>query len=150
MSLPPQPINRLQTVLEALKEQLPDDITVLIGGIDALAAASAENRIVMEPLTRQLAGASMAGAIATRIETVRFHIWGETIADVEELEELLINAVMRATTRAVSGTGAWDFAAAGQHGVVAVQEIAFQIPVMRRTAGKTPLEFAPLAVELQV
>lgn len=144
MSVEPEPIDRLGTVLQAVADQLPNGVNALIGGINEVARASSENRVVFEPATRQLNPPNINGSLATRVETVRLHIWGATLPEVEELEERLLNTLVRACTWSFStGAGAWDLSASGQSGVVAVQEINIHIPIMRRFV-EAPLTFEPL------
>jgi hypothetical protein len=143
MSTPP--IRRLAAILEDIRAQLPPDVVYRVGGTDEAARNDPANRIVMEPSTRTYEAPHGAPrALYTRVETVRMHIWGATIDDVEELEELLINAIIKSVSWAVRpGTGAWNLKALSTRGFKVIQEISFLIPIVRRES-KAPLTDGPL------
>ncbi len=130
------PIRRLAAVLEDIKGQLPPTVIYRVGGADELARTDPANRIVMEPATRVYeAGHGGRRALFTRVETVRMHIWGKTMDDVEELEELLINAIIKSVTWSIRpGTGTWSLKALSARGFLVVQEMSFLIPIVRREA----------------
>jgi hypothetical protein len=132
MSTPP--IKRLAAILDDIKAQLPADVIYRVGGLDETARNDASNRIVMEPSTRSYEGGhGAARSLYTRVEQVRMHIWGATIDDVEELEELLINAIIKSVSWAVRpGTGAWQLKALSTRGFKVIQEMSFLIPIVRR------------------
>lgn len=154
MSIPTAPIKRLGTILEEISAELirqgGADITVRVGGIDAIAKNDPPKRVVLEPSTRTYeASKGTGGALFTRVETVRLHIWALRIEDVEELEELLANAIVKVVAWALRpGPGRWIIPDASQRGWVAVQEISFSIPIMRREL-RAPLNLGDLEPELQ-
>jgi hypothetical protein len=138
MSVPAEPIHRLGDVLRAIGEQLKamssgDDIVYRIGGEDEVARNDPANRIVMEPGERTYEAPHGTKVLMTRVETVRMHIWGSTMAVVEELEERLINAIIRVCHWSVRpGTGSWRLKTASTRGLVVIQEMQFLIPIQRR------------------
>jgi hypothetical protein len=144
MSTPP-PIRRLAAIFDEIKAELPDDVVFRVGGPDEAARNDPSNRIVMEPSSRAYEGGHGIGrALLTRVEIVRMHIWGKTMDDVEELEELLINAIVKAVSWAIRpGTGAWRLKALSERGFLVTQEMAFLIPILRREL-KAPLTEGPL------
>lgn len=141
------PIRRLGAILEEIGLQLAavPGLVYRVGGIDEQARADPANRIVMEPSTRSFEAAHGAPrALLTRVETVRCHIWGETMDHVEELEEQLINAIIGSVAWSIRpGTGAWRLKALSGRGFLVTQEISFLIPIMRREV-KAPLTDGPL------
>lgn len=127
-------ISRLGTILAAIGKRLPKDVIYRVGGRDEVAKMDAARRIVMEPWQRAYEGAHRAGGqLFTRLETVRMHIWGSDHDEVEELEELLVNAIIATVTWAVRpGTGSWRNKGESGRGVLAVQEMGFLVPIIRR------------------
>jgi hypothetical protein len=128
------PIRRLAAVLADIGTRLPPTVVYRVGGQDEIARADPSNRIVMEPAQRGYEAPHGAQrALFTRVETVRMHIWGKSMDDVEELEELLINAIVQAVTWSIRpGTGTWNLKALSARGFLVTQEMNFLIPIVRR------------------
>jgi hypothetical protein len=146
VTLPTPPINRLGLVLATIGEELPEGISYKVGGADEIAKLGSPNRIVMEPRGRSYEGSrGGAGTLFTRVETVRAHIWGKSMAGVEELEELLINAIVKTVSWAVRpGDGEWLLEAVTTRGFVVLQDIQFLIPILRRQKTAPLTEFENL------
>jgi hypothetical protein len=151
VTLPTPPINRLGLVLKTIGDELPDGIAYAVGGPDEIAKLGGPNRIVMEPTGRGYEGArGAAGALFMRVETVRAHIWGRSMAAVEELEEVLINAIVKSVSWAIRpGNGQWVPEAITNRGLALVQEIQFLIPIMRRQKTAPLTEFDNLEPVIQ-
>ena len=147
------PVRRLAAILDDIGAQLPVGTVYRIGGPDEVARADPSNRIVMEPSTRSYEAPHGAPrALFTRVESVRMHIWGKSMDDVEELEELLINAIIKSVTWAVRpGTGAWRLKALSERGYLVTQEMSFLIPIVRREQ-HAPMTDGPLVpvIEQQI
>jgi hypothetical protein len=124
----------LGAILDAIEAQLPADVVYRVGGIDEIARTDPARRVLMEPASRSYEASHGASrALFTRVETVRMHIWCKTIDEVEELEELLVNAIIKSVAWAVRpGTGSWRLRAVSERGFVAIQEMSFLIPILRR------------------
>ena len=135
----------LSAIFDAIKAQLPPTVVYRVGGRDELAKTDPSNRIVMEPSTRTYEGSHGAPrSLLTKVENVRMHIWGDSIAAVEELEEQLINAIIAAVSWTVRpGTGAWTLKALSGRGFLVTQEMSFLIPINRR-ALTAPFTDGPL------
>lgn len=153
-ALAPPPIDRLEAVLKAIAGMLPDGIKVRIGSINERAKLDSATRVLFEPFGRRIAAGSGGAeggtrALFTRIERVRVHIWGATISEAEELEEVLFNLLVQAATWSIEiGEGLWDLPASGQRGVVLTQEFSILIPVIRRQQ-TAPLTFEPLDTAIE-
>jgi hypothetical protein len=146
-----QPIRRLAAVLEAIHAELPGEIVYRVGGEEELAKNDPARRVVMEPRTRRWEAGHGAGqgpsgvvvrALWTRVELVRMHIWGGSMEQVEEIEEVLANAIVKVCAWAVRPAGGeWVGSGHNQRGLVATQDLEFLIPIVRRET-KAPLTFA--------
>lgn len=132
MATPTPPIKRLGEVLEQIGKVLePSGVIYRIG---TTARNDPAKRIVMEPSTRTWEpNHGVPRALFTRVESVIAHIWGDSMDEVEELEELLANAIIRVCTWTIRpGAGTWVANGDNQRGVKVRQEISFLIPIMRR------------------
>lgn len=141
-------IKRLRTALDQIGELLPG-IRYRVGGKSEIERHDSPPRIVMEPRGFVLEpNHGAAGALFTRVETVRAHIWGKDMEQVEELQELLANAVVKVAGWSIQGgSGEWNDDGILQKGAVATLDLSFKIPVMRRH-GRAPLVLAePLGTE---
>jgi hypothetical protein len=146
-------IRRLGSILDAIKPYLPDDVVYRIGGREEVARQDPARRIVMQPWQRAYEAphktGGPGGALFTRVETVRMHIWGKNLDEVEELEELLVNAIVRVATWTVRpGTGTWALKANADRGFVAVQDMSFLIPIIRRVVS-VPLQPGVITGEIE-
>lgn len=132
-------INRLGAVLEAILKELPDGIVKRIGGALELAKTDAPPRVVLEPVSAVIeAPHGVKGALFTRAETVRAHIWGRDMSEVEELVELLFNGIVRvASWSFTAGSSQWKGEGATARGAGATYDIVLKIPILRREAVAT-------------
>lgn len=151
MSSITEPRSQLEAFLTALGESLPDDITFRIGGEEELARNDLPPRVVCEPTTRVLGGGKVLppepGArtpqrtLFTRAETVRLHMWGDTMAQAEELEAIVFNKLVNlASWSAVPTQGFWVNPSANERGHTIVQDMVVEVPLLRRE------KFAPLTI----
>lgn len=127
-------VNNLEAILERILKELPDDVETRIGGGMALQKNDSPPRIVLQPVSLVLEPShSAGGALFTRAELVRVHVWGKTYGQVEELVTLFANAVNRVVVwSAREGAGGeWREAGHMTRGQAVVFDIVIRIPVPR-------------------
>jgi hypothetical protein len=131
-----------------------------VGNEDEVARATPAYRVVMEPTTRQLEAATQAirnpadgtmyRVIYVRVENVRCHIWGRTMSEAEELEEILINAIQKCAAASIRpGSGTWDLPTTTERGFVILQDISFLIPIVRREGVRAVLTSLPITAVIE-
>lgn len=133
----------LEQQLDAIKSRLAADIVFRIGGPDEIAKNDYARRIVMVPTTRTYQSGGVIGngirTLATVVDTVVAHIWGGTMGEVEELEDALVNAIVRALGQNYRpGDGDWIPKTSSTRGWVARQTFNFSRPIIREEA-KAPI-----------
>jgi hypothetical protein len=144
------PVQRLETVLGAIKAELPQDIFFSVGQEKELARMQSPPRIVMEPL-RFAITSSRGGkeALYTRLETVRVHVWGRSMADAEDLTEVLLNAARKVVAAAMEpGEGEWEMGGVTDRGVEVLFDLVFWIPVIRRASRARFLPLDPMTMDV--